>query len=120
MGFRCTRQQADGMADASRRQASVERSTPSQARHGGQRQSATPRGIEAAEVHGQLSGRDPTPEETLQNRLGQVEFPKQWMDDLEAMGPPDGWKQELKAYAEDAVENTIGSEIDPTGVRGGN
>ncbi|MFW6321196.1 MAG: hypothetical protein ACOC0Z_05045, partial [Halohasta sp.] len=62
------------------------------------------------EVHGQLSGRDPTPEETLQNRLGQVEFPKQWMDDLEAMGPPEGWKTELKAYAENAVKSATSGE----------
>jgi len=61
------------------------------------------------EAHGQLSGRDPTPEETLQNRLGQVDFPEHWMSDLEAMGPPDGWMKELKKHTESVVQSEIGS-----------
>jgi len=36
------------------------------------------------ETHSQLSGRDPTPEQTLQEQLGAVDFPAEWMDDLEA------------------------------------
>jgi hypothetical protein len=62
------------------------------------------------EAHGQLSSRDPTPQETLQDRLGQVDFPKQWMDDLEAMGPPKEWKTELKEYAEDVAKSVTNGE----------
>jgi len=83
MGFRRTRQQADGVADASRRQASVERSTPSQARHGGQRQSAAPRSIEATEVHYGMSIPDRRTLQRLQTHestFGERRV-KEWVDE---------------------------------------
>jgi len=57
------------------------------------------------EIHGQLSGRDPTPEQTLQEQLGQIKFPTEWMDDLEAMGPPKGWLDEVEAHAENVIKS---------------
>jgi hypothetical protein len=66
------------------------------------------------EAHGQLSSRDPNPQETLQDRLGQVEFPKQWMTDLEEMGPPDGWMDDLEEHAENVVESMTGFESENT------
>ena len=41
----------------------------------------------------------------LERKLDRVQFPGSWMEDLEAMGPPEAWKEELKAYAEDAVQS---------------
>jgi len=31
------------------------------------------------------------------------------MDDLEAMGPPEGWLDKIEEHAENAVESAIGS-----------
>ena len=41
----------------------------------------------------------------LEQQLERVQFPASWMEDLEAMGPPEAWKAELKAYAEDVAKS---------------
>ena len=45
----------------------------------------------------------------LERKLERVQFPATWMDDLEAMGPPESWKTEIKEYAEDIARSMTGS-----------